>query len=89
MQVTDPKSLLELVDLDKFNMMRSHPAKQENLVAPTFEEPVPMPDDTSTAETFKLLGNDGGLPKSISGRIQRFGNNVDTDTVLPLFTTVI
>jgi hypothetical protein len=80
MEVTDPKSLLDLIDQEKFNSMRSHPLKQENLPAPIFVEPVPMPDDAPTAETFKLLGNDT-LPKKISGRIQRFGDNIDTDTV--------
>ena len=80
MQVTDPKSLLELVNQENFNSMRSYPVQQENLAAPAFQEPVPMPDDSPTAETFKLFGNHA-LPKSISGRIQRFGDNIDTDTV--------
>ena len=79
MIVTDPKSLLDNVDQAVYNSMRAFPVERSQLPSPQFSEPVPL-QQTSTTESFKFLESQG-LPKLIAGRVQRFGDNVDTDQV--------
>lgn len=79
MVVTDPKPFLERVDQICYNSMRSFPIERNELPHPNFVEPVPL-KHSSTTESLKLLESQG-LPKHIEGRVQRFGDNVDTDQV--------
>jgi hypothetical protein len=79
--VTDPAPLLDRVDQELFNSMRAYPM-QKDLESPKFVEPVPLADSVqSTTESLKLLHSSGDLPQIISGRVQRFGDNIDTDMV--------
>jgi hypothetical protein len=79
MKVTDPKSLLGKVEKRHYNSIRTFPIERSRLQLPIFSEPVPV-EQASTTESINLLENQN-LPKSIEGRIQRFGDNVDTDQV--------
>jgi len=79
MKVTDPKSLLDQVEQTRYNSMRAYPVERGQLALPKFSEPVPL-EQSSTTESFKVVENQD-LPQSIEGRVQRFGDNVDTDQV--------
>src|SRR5271168_753333 len=82
MIVTDPASLLDKIDQKRYNSMRAYPTSIGGLSLPTFVEPKPLLDDTTpTTEALKLFQSGGSLPETISGRVQRFGDNVDTDMV--------
>ena len=81
MKVTDPLPLLAKVDVNRYNSMRAYPEHTTNLEGPEYIEPQPIADTTSTAESLKLLSNAPSSPKIISGKVQRFGDNVDTDMV--------
>ena len=82
MKVTDPKLLLDKIEQQRYNSMRAFPVERGHLQLPRFSDPVPL-EQSSTTESFKLLENQA-LPKSIEGRVQRFGDNVDTDQVFLL-----
>jgi len=82
MIVTDPASLLDKVDQKRYNSMRAYPTSIGGLSSPAFVEPKPLLDDTTpTTEALKLLQTGSSLPETISGRVQRFGDNIDTDMV--------
>jgi homoaconitate hydratase len=80
MIVTDPKPFLENLDPKMYNFMRAFPVERGELAFPKFSNPIPL-EHSSTTESFKLPPESHGLPKLIEGRIQRFGDNVDTDQV--------
>jgi hypothetical protein len=79
MKVTDPLPLLSNVDPKQFNSMRAYPMAKD-LPDPEFVDPASPKDTPSSIDTFKPIGT-SALPKTIQGRIQRFGDNIDTDQV--------
>jgi homoaconitate hydratase len=81
MVVTDPKPFLEKIDQIRYNSMRAFPVERNDLPIPTYLEPILLERSTAT-EALKIWENQQ-LPKHIEGRVQRFGDNVDTDQVDP------
>lgn len=80
MTLQNPQPILEKIDLKEYDAMRKW--KNESLPEPTYVEPkisqnnTPKPQIKSESKTINL-------EEKISGRIQRFGDNVDTDSLIP------
>lgn len=89
MTVTDPAPLLQQLDRSKAErLLRSW--KLTDTVVPTIQEPTP---EISSLETPSLLSGGVNLnetvvphfssPRVIKSKVQRFGENVDTDAIIP------
>ncbi|KAI9162732.1 3-isopropylmalate dehydrogenase [Paramyrothecium foliicola] len=89
MTVTDPSPLLRQLDRTKVEkLLRSW--KSYETVVPTIHEPAP---EISSLETPSLLSGGVDLdekviphftsPRVIKSKVQRFGENVDTDAIIP------
>jgi len=76
MKVTDPQPFLDAIDWKKFEEIRGI----ENLPQGTIEYTEPSPFK-SPSIIHSYSSGDSALPKTISGRVQRFGDNIDTDSV--------
>jgi len=83
MELKDPQPILERLDLEEYDNMRAY-WKDEKVIEPTYIEATPLPpsksqeDEESVSETTINL-----LPDIITGRVQRFGDNTDTDSIIP------
>ncbi|KIV94048.1 hypothetical protein PV10_05205 [Exophiala mesophila] len=85
MEVKDPRPLLARIDPTKYErLLGQAPVAAE--LSPAFQEPVIRCQTKSmsdfTQETPKGVGLHGGTGV-ITARIQRFGDNVDTDAIIP------
>jgi homoaconitate hydratase len=83
MTLQDPQPIIERIDLNEYDEMRAY-WKDEAMHAPTFSEPHPPPlakhqakQQTSSDPSLSML------PDIIIGRVQMFGDNVDTDSIIP------
>ncbi|KAJ1909902.1 hypothetical protein IWQ60_010929 [Tieghemiomyces parasiticus] len=87
MTVTDPSELLGAIDCTRFQKMLELWLEKpvESVVV---SEPNPAPHDEGPDASAPDTANPNvvestALPKTIAGRIQRFGANVDTDQIIP------
>ncbi|KAJ1813022.1 hypothetical protein LPJ75_003366, partial [Coemansia sp. RSA 2598] len=93
MRVTNPRELLDMIDRERFNrMLDIWMDKAEEIV---ISEPNPVLEetrgetiaarDTSAVSESSNDGEQQPIDKSnmITGKVQRFGDNVDTDAIIP------
>jgi aconitate hydratase/homoaconitate hydratase len=77
MQVTDPRPLLEQVDLDRLDAVlqrqRTRPLSEISIAEPTIE----------MAEQHAGQHEAVGGGSVVRGKVQRFGDSVDTDAIIP------
>ncbi|OIW25705.1 3-isopropylmalate dehydratase [Coniochaeta ligniaria NRRL 30616] len=80
MTLQSPQQLLDQIDFTEYDRLREYYSPSMDQVAdPTYSEPSPvMPP--SQAQQESVISS---LPSLICGRIQRFGDNVDTDSIAP------
>jgi len=77
MRVTDPRTLLEHVDRDRLEHILQR------------KSPRPVPEITTTEPTMRVSPEQRGAQAATSaagtvrGRVQRFGDSVDTDAIIP------
>jgi hypothetical protein len=78
MRVRDPQPFLDLIDWDKYDEMRSQGNPPD--IELTYSEPSPI----KLPSTLALETNGEITPTvtMITGKVQKFGDNVDTDMVL-------
>jgi homoaconitate hydratase len=79
MKVRDPQPFLDKIDWDVYDKMRA-----QGGATPTtpfeYSDPSPMPH-LSTFPTTVQTFNTSALPSILNGRVQRFGDDIDTDSV--------
>ncbi|KAG6610431.1 Aconitate hydratase [Phytophthora cinnamomi] len=83
MEVTDPTPFLKLIDVEKFNSaVPKQPSVPITIAEAAPELPAASDEDAgnSDAEAAASLETFSG---SIKGRVQVFGDNIDTDAILP------
>ncbi|KAL3658915.1 hypothetical protein V7S43_016056 [Phytophthora oleae] len=82
MEVTDPRPFLKLIDVEKFNSaVPKHPSVPIEIAEVNPELPTSGEEDANAdAEAAASLETFSG---SINGRVQVFGDNIDTDAILP------
>jgi aconitate hydratase/homoaconitate hydratase len=89
MAVGDPRPLLERVDRDRLDRIlerpRTRPALEITLAEPTTQVAAPSAGGVAVATTAAAIGGDGsvGGARTVTGRVQRFGDSVDTDAIIP------
>jgi homoaconitate hydratase len=80
MKVRDPQPFLDKIDWDVYDKMRA-----QGGATPTtpfeYSEPSPMPHLSSFPTTVQA-SNTSALPSILNGRVQRFGDDIDTDSVI-------
>lgn len=90
MRVQDPRSLVDLIDQDRFHaMLASNGVEnelQKALTVPT-NVSIKISEPEPTFATAAVMETMASPPPSISnvikGRVQRFGHHVDTDAIIP------
>lgn len=87
MTLTDPKELLEAVDQGTFERLRKY-FDVQGTSSVLYSEPSTK-EQAEAAEggtsVDELYGNEVSmLPASIASRIQRFGDDIDTDAIIPI-----
>ncbi|KAL1970127.1 hypothetical protein VTN77DRAFT_6532 [Rasamsonia byssochlamydoides] len=85
MTLQDPQPLLDRIDFAAYNASRAFPQDQV-LEEPTYIEPTIVPSDSSNSSNSSAAATPptrNALPDIIRGKIQRFGDHVDTDSVIP------
>ncbi|KAK1929655.1 putative aconitate hydratase [Phytophthora citrophthora] len=83
MEVTDPRPFLKLIDVEKFNSaVPKHPSVPIEIAEVNPELPTSTGEEgvNADAEAAASLETFSG---SIKGRVQVFGDNIDTDAILP------
>ncbi|EXJ53616.1 uncharacterized protein A1O5_13183 [Cladophialophora psammophila CBS 110553] len=85
MSLQSPMDILEKVDMVEFDAMRRY-GPQEPRQLPEYIEPgllaaVSTKSDTDSQSKDEKMPP--SLPELIRGRVQRFGDNVDTDSIIP------
>ncbi|CAI5720576.1 unnamed protein product [Hyaloperonospora brassicae] len=95
MRVVDPQPYLDQLSREDFDRYRKWVAPDastsaESTTAYTVAEPQPVlatgDDDESTqqaTEQAAVAELEAALPPKFSGKVQRFGDNIDTDAVIP------
>jgi homoaconitate hydratase len=83
MTLQDPQPIIERIDLNEYDKMRAY-WKDEIMHEPIFDEPHPpsIVEHQATQETTSEPRL-SMLPDIITGGVQRFGDNVDTDSIIP------
>lgn len=84
MEITDPTPFLQLIDVAKFYAV----VPQAERAPFTISEPqpeLPTAADASASNSDSAAAAEplGTLPDTIAGRAQVFGDNIDTDAILP------
>jgi len=80
MQVRDPRPLLAKIDPARLSrVLRRDDGRPVPEVRSS--EPQPLPQPTSTAAAGATVGQQSG--GSLRGKVQRFGDHVDTDAIIP------
>ncbi|MCC7430558.1 3-isopropylmalate dehydratase [bacterium] len=74
MELKSPENLLKNIDRNRFNKMLG---KQTEKIELKITEPNPVLSETKTLHTK------ANLTGKISGKVQKFGDNVDTDAIIP------
>ncbi|KIW71769.1 hypothetical protein PV04_00006 [Phialophora macrospora] len=85
MSLQSPEDILRVIDMAEFDAMRKYRAQQPRLV-PEYVQPELLAPVSTDGVKEQKKGDDGqppSLPETIRGRIQRFGDNVDTDSIIP------
>jgi len=87
MKVTDPRPLLALVDQERYRRIlgerKPRRAPEVQVVEPdlpTSATGTPLPASAKEARRADRTARQSG---SIKGRVQRFGDNIDTDAIIP------
>lgn len=93
MQVADPTALLATIDVDEFNRLRDWLSpeqleKQSGDYQVSDPHPVLIGEDDSeasqqAAEQAAVAAVEAELPPVFTGKAQVFGDNIDTDAVIP------
>jgi hypothetical protein len=79
MKVRDPQPFIDRIDWDVFNEMRAQGGQPSNVA---FEYSAPSQIINLGASSVGVYSSEGSkLPSKIRGKIQRFGDNIDTDAV--------
>ncbi len=77
MQITDPRPLLAEIDQDKWRRITG---AGEPLPEVVISEPVRSAGEEAADESAAVSSDSGS---TVQGRVQRFGDNVDTDAMIP------
>jgi len=80
MKVRDPQPFINKIDWASFDGMRS----QAGIPTASFEYSNPSPHRFPPLPIDQRQSGVSELPSQISGKVQRFGDNIDTDMVLHL-----
>jgi homoaconitate hydratase len=90
MHVTDPTAYLLKMNQDDFDRYRNWLHPNETTALPPFDivEPSPSLDDGAEAqqvayEQVAVAAMEAALPPRFTGKVQQFGDNIDTDAVIP------
>ncbi|GBB85974.1 hypothetical protein RclHR1_12400002 [Rhizophagus clarus] len=84
MEVRDPRDLIDAIDKEKYQECLEQWLDPE--ISITISEPNPIlhdQPDTSSDSSSDLPSQPTSLSASIKGKVQRFGDNVDTDAIIP------
>lgn len=89
MSLQSPEEILRKIDMAEFDNMRSYKS-QELRREPEYQDPKPNLSTLNSTST-NVAGHSASngeakqpsLPERIQGRVQRFGDNVDTDSIIP------
>ena len=79
MKVRDPQPFLNLIDWEKYDEMRAQ--GKPPTIKVEYSEPSPIRHPSVLA--LETNGETAATAATFSGRVQRFGDNVDTDLVPP------
>lgn len=86
MSLTNPQDVLDRIDFTAYDSMRAY-WKDEAISPPPYSDPRPPlsqpPVSSPSASQTSSTSPSKSLPAIISGTIQRFGDDVDTDSVIP------
>lgn len=83
MTLQDPQPIIDKIDLNEYDKMRAY-WKDEMINQPEFSDPHPPPfTEDQVNQQATPDSNLTMLPDTIIGRVQRFGDNVDTDSIIP------
>lgn len=79
MKVRDPQPFLDKIDWNKYDKMRAQGGK---IPTTSFEysEPSPIPN-LQPLPVALFSAECSSLPAIVTGKVQRFGDNIDTDAV--------
>ncbi|DAZ98389.1 TPA: LOW QUALITY PROTEIN: hypothetical protein N0F65_000103 [Lagenidium giganteum] len=87
MQVTDPTEYISKINRDDFDRYRNWMSRAEaakTIPAFTISEPSPRIDTSdAAAQQAAIAALESALPAKFSGKVQKLGDNVDTDAVIP------
>jgi len=81
MKVRDPQPFLDLIDWDKYDGMRAQ--GKTPTIELEYSEPSPIRHPTTLA--LETNGETVATATTFSGKVQRFGDSVDTDMVFAIF----
>ena len=76
MKVTNPQPFLDAIDWDQFEKALGLAVPETSL---EYSEPSPVKSSNISIDLYK--SGESALPTKISGKVQRFGDNIDTDSV--------
>jgi homoaconitate hydratase len=83
MTLQDPQPIIDRIDLSEYDKMRAY-WKDEVMPQPEFSDPYPPPFvEDKISEQAAPNSRLTMLPDTIIGCVQRFGDNVDTDSIIP------
>jgi 3-isopropylmalate dehydratase small subunit len=84
MTVTDPRPLLERVDRDRLDRILGRPARPPE-VRPGGRGGVQIeePEVVVAARAAAAGSEDAAAARRVTGRVQRFGDHIDTDAIIP------
>lgn len=92
MTLQSPQQLLDQIDFTEYDRLREYYSPDIDQAAePTYAEPSPAArtdaecekEPPSQAHQQQQQSESSPLPRLIRGRVQRFGDNVDTDSIAP------
>jgi len=83
MTLQDPQPIIDKIDLNEYDKMRAY-WKDEVMHQPRFSDPHPLPLAKDQVEQQQSSDSRVTvLPDTIAGTVQRFEDNVDTDSIIP------
>jgi hypothetical protein len=86
MKVRDPRHFLDMIDWTKYNEMR---AQGGNVPTTSFAYSEPSPLKSLLPLPVELFSTESSsLPSIVCGKVQRFGDNIDTDAVASLLSII-
>ncbi|KAI8891330.1 3-isopropylmalate dehydratase [Backusella circina FSU 941] len=84
MTVCDPQPLLDKIDIDYFDSVRSYWKNFNDAEAKSILYSEPKQKLTPISISGAYETETSCLPEFISSKVQRFGNDVDTDAIIPI-----